>query len=391
MNKEISIAKNTCILKLISELKFNEFDGIIFTISKSSSFTLFSEGIALGLIQDLEEANKKIVIRLHNSTTKLITTDLKSTDPNNYSALTDLNIPEILCGIFGLQLLYKSTGAENFFSDTNDSVLARKLIGTIIWKTVQARNGRLGDGKNQYLISRHDYRIPSLLRDGDPLRFPLSDVFRAKISPIIGSIGKEKISSIDAKTLVESWIYHIAENMFEHGSVDVSNNENLIEGYSGILIQKIATPNMNSIENRSDLDEKTKSYIQNLYQDHEFKNTDTLTVITVMDSGRGIHNTLPKEHTNTPAGTRLNAAFMRGVTRNRIGKKRSGYGLFDSVRAARKLKACLVVCSSEIYTTKTFEQLDGNNIDFNNNSKIINKKNGTSQSIIWPSNSTNKG
>ena len=385
MQKIINIGSNTSVDLISKNWVTGDNDEVVFVVSKSSSFALFAEGVALGYLQDLLLSGKRLFVQFHKSSKKISLSSLKNSPGNNYRDITDLNIPEILCGIFGLQIIYKSNGVLGAFSDIDDPMEARKYIGSFIWKVVQGNKGQLGDGKSQYLISRHDYRVPAVLRGIDALSFPASDVFRSKISSIIGSIGAEKVSSVDAKTMVGSWIYHIAENAFEHGSVDA--NEILINSYSGILIQKIATPNEAAIEKREDLDKASKEYIRHLYKSHSFKNSNTLTVVTVMDCGRGLHNTLPDKYKSYSDEERLEYAFKRGVTRHKIGEGRSGYGLFDSIRAARKLNAMLVVCSANIYAVKSFEELGGDDINFRGNVIHIGKLTGSSQSIIWPSKS----
>ncbi len=383
MKKIINIGPKTSIDLISKNWIADDNDELVFVVSKASSFALFAEGVALGYLQEFLISGKRLTIKFHKSSKKISLSSLQDDSVNSYINIVNLNIPEILCGIFGLQLIYKSSGIYEAFSDVDDPVRARGYIGSIIWKVVQNNKGQLGDGKSRYLICRHDYRVPAVLRGRDALTFPASDVFRSKISPVIGSIGDEKISSVDAKTLVGSWIYHIAENAFEHGSVDA--NDNLLNGYSGILIQKIATPNKAAIDKREDLDDESKKYLHNLYQNHGFKNTNTLTVLTVMDCGRGIHNTLPEKYKSFSDEERLEYAFMRGVTRHKIGEGRSGYGLFDSIRAARKLNALLVVCSANIYSVKSFEDLSGDTVYFRNKVKFLSKYTGSSLSIIWPS------
>ncbi len=385
MQKIINISSNTSVDLISESWLADDYDELVFVISKTSSFALFAEGVALGYLQDFLISGKRLFIRLHKSSKKISLSNIKNSSGSSYLDITNLDIPEILCGIFGLQLIYKSRGVFGAFSDIDDPVEARKHIGSFIWKVVQSNKGQLGDGKSKYLISRHDYRIPAVLRGRDALSFPASDVFRSKISSIIGSVGDEKVSSVDAKTMVGSWIYHIAENAFEHGSVD--ENRSLINGYSGILIQKIATPNQAAIEKREDLDDASKKYLRHLYKKHGFKNKNTLTVVTVMDCGRGIHNTLPDKYKSYSDEERLEYAFRRGVTRQKIGEGRSGYGLFDSIRAARKLNALLAVCSANIYTVKSFEGLVGDDVNFHDNVINLSKLTGSSQSIIWPSKS----
>lgn len=385
MQKIINIGSNTSVDLISESWGADDYDELVFVISKTSSFALFAEGVALGYLQAFLLSEKRLFVQFHKSSKKISLSSVMKSSGNSYLDITNLNIPEILCGIFGLQLIYKSSGIFEAFSDIDDPVKARRYLGSFIWKVVQSNKGQLGDGKSQYLISRHDYRMPAVFRGRDALSFPASDVFRSKISSIIGSIGDEKVSSVDAKTMVGSWIYHIAENAFEHGSVD--ENENLINGYSGILIQKIATPNEAAIEKREDLDGTSKEYIRDLYRKHGFKNTNTLTVVTVMDCGLGIHNTLPDKYKSYSDEERLDYAFKRGVTRQKIGEGRSGYGLFDSIRAARKLNALLVVCSANIYAVKSFEELGGDDISFLRNVIHLGKLTGSSQSIIWPSKS----
>ncbi|AZZ94056.1 hypothetical protein EUZ85_26385 [Hahella sp. KA22] len=385
MQKIINIGSNTNIDFISKNWIADNCDELVFVVSKTSSFALFAEGIALGYLQEFLFSGKRLIIKFHNLSKKISLSSLRNRHINSYADIINLDIPEILCGIFGLQLIYKSSGIYDAFSDLNDPVQARGHIGSVIWKVLQNNKGQLGDGKSQYLICRHDYRIPAVLRGRDALSFPESDIFRNKISPIIKTIGDEKVSSVDAKTLVGSWIYHIAENAFEHGCVDT--NDSLINGYSGILIQKITTPNEAAIDKREDLDTDSKAYLHRLYKDHGFSSKNTLTVVTVMDCGQGIHNTLPEKYTTLSDKERLEHAFKRGVTRHKVSEGKSGYGLFDSIRAARKLNALFVVCSANLYSVKSFNELGGDAIKFSKNAIILTKNVGSSLSIIWPSKS----
>ena len=389
MKKVIKIRARTGISNLSEEWCVGNEDEVVFEISKSSSFMLFVEGIALGYLQEFVLAEKKISIQFHANSKKIQLNDLKNASPESLSDIVELDIPELLCGIFGLQLLYVSSGIYKAFDGLDNPTLARIHIGSVIWKTVLKQKGLLGDGKKRYLISRHDYRIPVLMRTGESLKFPSSDFFRSKISPIIGSIGKEQVTTLDAKTLVSSWIYHMVENVYEHGCVDIEKSNKVLEGYSGILIQKIATPSQEVISARHDLDENVKRYIEKLYQNYDFTNRDTLTVITVMDCGKGIQNTLPNQYDSCLNIERLNAAYTRGVTRHKIGEGRSGYGLPDSIRIANKLNAYVMVCSGDIYSFKVLDKLGAESITFSENYKNTAKSVGTAQSIIWPSASQN--
>ena len=102
-----------------------------------------------------------------------------------------------------------------------------------------------------------------------------------------------------------------------------------------------------------------------------------------MDSGNGIHNTLGEKYNSWDDIKRLDEAYKRGVTRHKAGKNKAGFGLDDSMRTVKNLKACVSISSGNIYSSKTFKELKGESIQFNDYKKLK-KSSGTSQSITLP-------
>ncbi len=396
MAKIIKISKWTSISDLSEKWCAENEDEVVFEISQESSFMLFVEGIALGYLQNFILAEKKISIRFHHACKKIQIDKLNNASPKSLDDLVksnaeeglDLRIPKLLCGIFGLQLLYHSYELRNAFDPSVDTSKAQSSIREIIWNTYTRNNGLLGDGKSQYLVAEYVNPIPKILKQ-DKGKFLSPEFFRAKIFEImINMIYPNKRNKTRFyQDILASWVYNMAENSYDHGCYDFQKYQKPIKGFNGILIQKIATQNRSEVIKRTDLDEKLRQYILRLYQDDEFVDKHkNIIAITVMDSGNGIHNTLGDQYISYTDIERLNEAYKRGVTRHRVGKGRAGYGLPDSVRMAKNSKAYISVCSGNIYSSKTFEELEDESIRFDDNYQQLEKSSGTSQSIILPVN-----
>ena len=305
-----------------------------------------------------------------------------------------LEIPELLCVIFGLQLLFHSYELRNAVDASDDPQEVKNRIQGIIWRTFKENKGFLGDGKSKYLIASHHYKIPEILKK-DEKKFPKPESLQEEIFPIMRSMiskNRHNITEFDSKML-SSWLYNIAENSYEHGCINFKKNREEVKGFNGILIQKIAAKNTADIMKRKDIDDKLKKYIQRLYDCDKIKNKHkNIIVITVMDSGNGIQNTLSDSDNSLENIAKLNAAYKRGVTRHNHSKSKAGFGLPDSMRMVKKLKAGVVVCSANIYSLKTFMELEKDLEDVKDEKiqfkdyKEIRKLSGTSQSIIFPFN-----
>ena len=70
MKKVIKIKPRTSIVSMSKDWKVNSEEEVVFQVSKSSSFMLFTEGVALGYLQEFLLAGKKLSIQLHASSKK---------------------------------------------------------------------------------------------------------------------------------------------------------------------------------------------------------------------------------------------------------------------------------------------------------------------------------
>lgn len=403
MSKVIKIKERTGISSLSEEWSVGDEDEVVFEISRKSSFMLLAEGIALGYLQDFILKGKKISIRFPDSHKKIQSDRLDNVAPKSLKDLVKstadgglgLEIPELLCGIFGLQLLFNSYELRNAVDSSEDPQEVKNRIQGIIWRTFKENKGLLGDGKSKYLIASHLYKIPEIIKkdgkekllDHEPLKEKIFQIMRS-----ITSKNRHNITEYDPN--LSSWLYNMVENSYEHGCINFKKNREEIKGFNGILIQKIAAKNTAEIMQRKDIDDKLKKYIQCLYDYDEIKNKHkNIIVITVMDSGNGIQNTLSGQHDSLQDIEKLNKAYKSGVTRHDYDKIKAGFGLPDSMRMVKKLKAGVVVCSANIYSLKTFMELEmelgkemkDERIKFKDYEKIE-KSSGTSQSIIFPFN-----
>ena len=403
MSKVIKIEKRTGISSFSKEWSVGDEDEVVFEISRKSSFMLLAEGIALGYLQDFILRGKKISIRFPDAHKKIQSDRLhNNVEPKSLKDLVKseadsglgLEIPELLCGIFGLQLLFNSCELRNAVDSSEDPQEVKNLIQGIIWRTFKENKGYLGDGKSRYLIASHHYKIPEYLKKNER-EFPDPEYLQEKILKIMErmtSVNKHNITNITISDLdmLSSWLYNMVENSYEHGCKNFKKNREEIKGFNGILIQKIAAKNTIEIMQRKDIDSKLKKYIQRLYDYDEIKDKHkNIIVITVMDSGNGIQNTLSGQYDSYQDIEKLNAAYKIGVTRHDYGKIKAGFGLPDSMRMVNKLKAGVAICSANIYSLKTFMELEkemkDEGIQFKDYEKI-GKSSGTSQSLIFPFN-----
>ena len=401
MSKVIKIKERTGISSLSEEWSVGDEDEVVFEISRKSSFMLLAEGIALGYLEDFILKGKKISIRFPDAHKKIQSDRLDNVAPQSLKDLVKseadgglgLEIPELLCGIFGLQLLFNSCELHNAVDSSEDPQEAKNRIQGIIWRTFKENKGFLGDGKSKYLIASHHYKIPEILKK-DERKLADHESFEEKIFQIMLSM-TPKIEKNDIPEYYSNlplWLYNMVENSCEHGCINFKKNREEIKGFNGILINKIAAKNTAEIMQRKDIDDKLKKYIKRLYDYDEIKDKHkNIIVITVMDSGNGIQNTLSGHYDSLQDIEKLNKAYKRGVTRHDYDKIKAGFGLPDSMRMVKKLKAGVVVCSANIYSLKTFMELEKEiedeyeRIQFKDYEKI-GKSSGTSQSIFFPFN-----
>ena len=274
MAKIITISARMSISDLSEKWCAGDEEEVVFEISQESSFMPFVEGIALGYLRDFILAGKKISTHFHRNCKKIPSHKLDDALPKSLGDLVksnadgglDLRIPELLCGIFGLNLLCHSDGLHNAIDSSDGPSDAKKRIGRIIWKTVKRNKGLLGDGKNQYLIAWHSHKIPEILRQNTK-EFSSFEFFRKKMFQIMNSIihtNKHNQTEYE-QNLLSLWVYNMAENSYDHGCRDFQKknqdtiNQDTIKSFNGILIQKIAAQNRNEVIKQKGLDEKIKT------------------------------------------------------------------------------------------------------------------------------------
>ena len=221
MAKLIRIEKNTSITDIEEKWEASAGTELIVEISKSSSFELFCEGIALGRLKDYKLLGCAITVKLHHAAVKIDCKGVESLSKVDSLGLVDLtvkHIPEILCGIFGMQLTYQAVEFVDFFSTEGiEGKKARSLIGSTIWNAILKNDGVLGDGKRRYLFSRHDYRVPKKLGPLSHLSFPESTVFRKNIIPIVKSLSSEQMETNDKQELISTCLLYTSPSPRDRG------------------------------------------------------------------------------------------------------------------------------------------------------------------------------
>lgn len=373
---KIRIHENTSI-KDIDLWSTKAATGIVFEISNASSFALLAEGVALGMLRDFELAGLNISIELQQS--PLIIKEQKK------EKVGSKLLPPILSTIFGLELLHISR-----LVTVHDDQLAfdlRSLIGSHIWGEVQRSKGVISSGKFVYLVSRHGYDVPLALRQSlSPSSFPSFESFQKNISNYLADFRSGNYSSATEKKLIE-WVFHCAENSFEHAS---QNAGKAIEGYRGIILQKIKLEKSDDIQKRNDLPDILKNYISQRIEDGQVGRAAVVHVATVVDLGVGIHNTLP-DNPGASNLDKLQLAFKNGVTsKNTNEHEKAGYGLGEAASAARHLNALLFLVSSnqiafDDFSDRTRKQLPDQDLTLVSLGEIT-KASGSTISLIWASN-----
>ena len=359
-------------VKQVIDWNSDKDDLITFEILHKSSFQVFAEGIALGVLRTLVHRGKRIKIELY-----------KSLNIDKGVKIEDIH--PIFTSIFGLELLrvssqtvFQATEVENF----------RSVIGELVWGRIIEQGGIIGDGKTTYLFSRHDYEIPKCLRHGERSDlFPRFDYFHSKFSSFLSKMhGQKKGNSPEERDLIE-WLHHIAENAFEHGRYSAIRRE-FTEGFRGILLGKSHFSRRNEVYVRKDYPAFVRNYMKSLVKNGRCPPSNfAINYATVMDLGDGIQHTLRSDSEKTDFEL-LQYAFVDGVTRKQnFSKEKAGFGLGQAMNSAVSLGAILHIASAEVetyidFSTENFEEPQKGALPFSSERKL-GKSIGTSVSILW--------
>ncbi|WP_411725461.1 hypothetical protein, partial [Methyloglobulus sp.] len=281
MTYRIKIRKNTSLLD-IGNWASSEDGEVEFEITKASSFQLLAEGAALGKLRDLEIKLVPIRLEIYQSP---ITKDHE---------IDDTKLPPLFTTLFGLELIYLSKTVQ--VRNDSTQVNWRNSIGSHIWKQVLSNKGVISSGRIMYLVSRHGYEIPAVLRgQTPPAEFPRFDYFQQKIRPLISSLRDTAAGTSATEDHLIEWIFHIAENAFEHASETYEQGRLIpIRGYRGIVLQKIKFEMSKGVEHRNDLPDIVKNFITQRIEDCNIDQQGIINLATVVDLGVGIQNTVPR-------------------------------------------------------------------------------------------------
>jgi hypothetical protein len=358
----------------------NRTSTVVFDVSNNSSFGIFAEGVALGKLRDLELDGFEVIINLQHSP---LTCRTKGQETVGLELL-----PPVLSTLFGLELLHLSKSVEVDGDDLGIDL--RSLIGTRVWREVQRNKGVINSGKCVYLVSRHMYPVPVALRQSPSSHdFPSFDSFQKNLTLHINSLRGMMESSQTEQKLIE-WVFHCAENAHDHAE---KYQGRPIEGYRGILLQKVKIELGEDVCQRGDLPELVKNFVSQRKEDGEIGKEAIINIATVVDLGAGIHNTIPEDdNVRQQSGLeRLQYAFKDGVTSKNVNDhERAGYGLGEAANAARFLKALLFIVSGDQvafydFSDEAEKQIPGEELFLTTLGKLE-KRSGSAISLMWASN-----
>lgn len=378
MKKIIEIKKNTS-LSDINEWGVVSNEGVIFNLLSKSSFQVLAEGAAIAKLRDMQLKEVTIEVNIAGLLVE-----------EGYESTGFTSIPKLLWSIFGLELLYVSNKvSSNKFNHMSD---LRNILGSYIWGKVQKDKGVIKSGRFVYFVSRNGYEIPVALRESaSSSTYPSFPFFRKKVSECLSGFRSSKSVSNSENNLFE-WLFHAAENVNDHAIVkyiDKIKTNIPIDGYRGILVEKIILANKDDIK-RNDFPEVVQNYIGQRIADGEIDDSLIINIMTVMDVGPGIQNTLSSNEKNSDIEL-INYAFEDGVTSKKLNsREKAGYGLGEVITAAKKLNALFFVVSGNKSAFYDFSDEPDKQIP--NQSRVlieylnINKDSGTALSILWAHN-----
>lgn len=333
-----------------------------FDVSLKSSFGLAVEGMALGLLSELQRSS---------------TIDVECTfDVLGANSADQLRVFD---GLFGLALVLAARTVR-----TPSSANARDGILGFLWQRVQKNYGVLGDGKRRSLVSRDpEAPIPMCLRESS--LFPKRDRFGAILHQKAISLGASdrhrsySRSEEDAIT----FIYEATRNSWEHARFDAEGGA--IPGIRGVLIDRLSFVSNQDLLSRRDLSELQRDYFQRQWRD--FGSSRIATAYTVADLGLGIHRTLRPATPQETDWERLERAFRPGESRKPQGTDvESGMGLWKLYAAATRLKALLFVKSGGLLGYVDFSRQQNGTIPKISPWTEVESLGdvGTSLTLIWP-------
>ncbi len=303
-----------------------------FSVSKTSSFALAVEGVALGVLRELQTASS---IDLECTFDILAEDQTKGQDAK--LGLFD--------GLFGLALIVAARSIR-----VHSSTASRAEILDCLWRRVRIGRGAVGDGKRMSLVSRDpDDPVPECLRAGIA-GFPKRDRFSAVLLERSRNLGVAKGGYSKSEDDAITFIFEAARNSFEHARNDANGAG--VRGIRGILVEKLVFGSHAEARTRQGLSELQRLYLQRVWGNLGAQRR--VLAYTVADLGPGIQRTLRPAPGETP-WARLTRAFEPGETRKPRGTDvEGGLGLPRLCSAAARLKALLLVKSGDLTAVADF-------------------------------------
>lgn len=328
---------------LFSAAKINESPH--FVLSRASGFSLLAEPAALSFIYCCHRKGDSP------------TADIQFTTPN-LDELDDSGAGKlgILNSLFGLALLDTALTIR----DRAGQDIQNPLFSSL-WDLIIARRGVLGAGDYTVFVSRDpSMPIPEILRDparaGDRRVFPYRDTFAAVLSTVADEMGiATDLGLGSAEQALMTFLYEIARNAHEHGRTQ--------EGMRGIIVQKFRALSRDELERRAVFPLEMRPYLTRVWSPNTAKGV--LIAITIVDTGPGIHRTLPSKPDESE-WDRLCRALLPGESRKPTGLPGRGEGfsnVLQALRSCEALRAFLLVRSGDLLGYRDFTERDEPNDD----------------------------
>ena len=343
-----------------------------FSVVKDFGFSLFAEGVALGILRGYTNANRPYELSLSFPFTTGVSDSVMNETP--------------LGSLFGLSAAY---GAHRV-TDSRGIEIQTELLDAL-WSSVQKGGGEVGDGKRRYVIFRDpDYSVPHCLRHSSAKSFPIPSEFESLIRQMCLKLTGQGTAGLPfSESSIITFLYEAVRNSHEHGRYD--KNGQVITGIRGVIAEKYIFESAGAMMKRKDLPEPIKHYLARLWQPEPGSLTGEgahrgkmLFSFTVSDFGQGIQNTLPAVENESP-WVRLNRAFSPGESRKPRGDDLNrGLGLTKVWRAAAKLKAFLFVSSADLMGYKDFSSGTSANGPLLEKAGSTPGRLGTSITLLWP-------
>lgn len=331
-------------------------DQVEFRIKRESGVKLFATGAVIAAIHRLRAKASDITVRCDFAfPTDAIHTWSMHQWPGFFLTLAGVALLNSASHVFN------SSGAD--FSSTAFDAMWRQIL--------MRTGGIVGDGKNQALVSREfDSPIPEAVRSSETNSLPS----RREFELVLGQLGQglgagKKFFGSSTEVVISSFLFETFRNSIEHAIPDS-------EGIWGVLIEKVMLQATEDISRRGQIPE----FIRDFVTRRSRKKEAFWICVTVADFGAGIQNTLPPLHGESD-WARFIRAFERGVSRKPTsGSPNRGQGLANTIDAAARLGACILVNSAGLAALNEADRSKPTWTQIASSPGLR----GTSVSVFWP-------